>query len=85
MVAPCVGAWIETIAFLCKNRPAASHPAWVRGLKHQPFCSGHIIRRSHPAWVRGLKLKNKPMINRYRSSHPAWVRGLKRTGSCVAL
>ena len=34
---------------------AASHPAWVRGLKR---CAGRSILygwKSHPAWVRGLK------------------------------
>ena len=34
LVAPRVGAWIETIAFApaCK-RKEESHPVWVRGLK----------------------------------------------------
>ena len=37
-VAPCVGAWIETIDWLqvyCLNK---SHPAWVRGLKRSGSC-----------------------------------------------
>ena len=33
-VAPYVGAWIETSAWLSVSSVAASHPMWVRGLKH---------------------------------------------------
>ena len=35
MVAPYVGAWIETVEALESISPIASHPTWVRGLKHQ--------------------------------------------------
>ena len=35
MVAPRVGAWIETFAKATKaGTIALSHPVWVRGLKH---------------------------------------------------
>ena len=34
-VAPYVGAWIETITAAAAAADAASHPMWVRGLKHQ--------------------------------------------------
>ena len=33
-VAPRVGAWIETIIGYRVYVPCASHPVWVRGLKH---------------------------------------------------
>ena len=33
----------------------ASHPAWVRGLKHIPGAVNLALSPSHPAWVRGLK------------------------------
>ena len=34
MVAPRVGAWIETNNSDYKSQIEASHPVWVRGLKH---------------------------------------------------
>ena len=33
MVAPYVGAWIETLLWECEKAILASHPMWVRGLK----------------------------------------------------
>ena len=35
LVAPYVGAWIETMKLTNALKPIASHPTWVRGLKHQ--------------------------------------------------
>ena len=35
MVAPRVGAWIETLCPLGTGKIPVSHPVWVRGLKHQ--------------------------------------------------
>ena len=34
IVAPYVGAWIETIFPLGSSATVLSHPMWVRGLKH---------------------------------------------------
>ena len=55
VVAPYVGAWIETRTDLATNGHDGSHPMWVRGLKHHP--EPHVIEQemSHPMWVRGLK------------------------------
>ena len=33
LVAPRVGAWIETLHFPCRSACTWSHPVWVRGLK----------------------------------------------------
>ena len=33
----------------------ASHPEWVRGLKHGIVNLNIILIKSHPEWVRGLK------------------------------
>ncbi len=56
LVAPLVGAWIETLFIHSKPSLVQSHPSWVRGLK--PFVNyadlEHVM--SHPSWVRGLKL-----------------------------
>ena len=35
LVAPYVGAWIETLSGLTKAHLQASHPMWVRGLKQR--------------------------------------------------
>ena len=36
-VAPRVGAWIETHKYIVLLNIVASHPVWVRGLKHPGF------------------------------------------------
>ena len=33
LVAPYVGAWIETPNSIASSQPYESHPTWVRGLK----------------------------------------------------
>ena len=55
MVAPYVGAWIETLNFLDLDLSRASHPTWVRGLKLLLHLISCIDFLSHPTWVRGLK------------------------------
>ena len=76
-VAPYVGAWIETAAPANHSAFVASHPMWVRGLKHHP--EPHVIEqeRSHPMWVRGLKRPHHRLLHGMAVSHPMWVRGLK--------
>ena len=61
LVAPRVGAWIETTIIYNKtNQMQMSHPVWVRGLKHGSTQAVKIRSRvSHPVWVRGLKQSNK--------------------------
>ena len=77
LVAPRVGAWIETAIFCAINSHSLSHPAWVRGLKHSksdlyPKVLGVAPRVG--AWIETLVLNPLDYI---RLSHPAWVRGLK--------
>ena len=56
MVAPCMGAWIETFYFLYLPLFSyKSHPVWVRGLKLELIECLVYYTRSHPVWVRGLK------------------------------
>ena len=56
IVAPYVGAWIETgVNTNRASEVTMSHPMWVRGLKQR---INEIITNnctSHPMWVRGLK------------------------------
>ena len=56
LVAPRVGAWIETDWLLLAGIFSQSHPVWVRGLKLAAFALLMELAMSHPVWVRGLKL-----------------------------
>ena len=59
---------------------AASHPAWVCGLK---LCFGirfFIELKSHPAWVCGLKLANASLVRWLIMVTPCvgvWIETLK--------
>ena len=55
VVAPLVGAWIETYRSIYGGYRSVSHPSWVRGLKRSDKVAVVILERSHPSWVRGLK------------------------------
>ena len=56
VVAPLVGAWIETGYKVKKDIINGSHPSWVRGLKLGMQRGVSSDKKSHPSWVRGLKL-----------------------------
>ena len=80
MVAPYVGAWIETRLFASSGGLEMSHPTWVRGLKHFKLFQITLLYQVAPyvgAWIETQVLKNK---NRKIWSHPTWVRGLKLHG-----
>ena len=58
LVAPHVGAWIETISRACipKVYPVAPHVgAWI---ETQVLAHFGVKPKSHPMWVRGLKREN---------------------------
>ena len=77
MVAPRVGAWIET------RKPefpgmmsGVSHPVWVRGLKRDINCLHSCRKLSHPVWVRGLKLSHArtyPATHNVAPRVGAWI------------
>ena len=77
VVAPRVGAWIETSYGFESLVNNVSHPVWVRGLKLGETGEGQYRRKSHPVWVRGLKLICLSAVHFFARSHPVWVRGLK--------
>ena len=57
MVAPRVGAWIETAACPVQGRGLLSHPVWVRGLKRGTFDAAHVPGCVAPrvgAWIETL-------------------------------
>ena len=55
VVAPRVGAWIETFYLYLLDIQEESHPVWVRGLKQRKYELWIETYLSHPVWVRGLK------------------------------
>ena len=55
IVAPYVGAWIETFERPAILNAQMSHPMWVRGLKPVVYNRLNFEEKSHPMWVRGLK------------------------------
>ena len=77
LVAPRVGAWIETDSMSASGRVMSVAPrvgAWIETDKV-------ILRKlralSRPAWARGLKLKLLEGFCQDMVSRPAWARGLK--------
>ena len=79
IVAPRVGAWIETVLlWSCLPRlcVAPRVGAWIETSARLVFVT--VFMLSHPVWVRGLKRVDAPAIRCARKSHPVWVRGLKR-------
>ena len=78
IVAPRVGAWIETSTkgFAKVTRPVAPRVgAWIetpsRKIGTRPSAG------SRPAWARGLKLRDAHGQEGGVMSRPAWARGLK--------
>ena len=58
LVAPYVGAWIETWENNLKYQPNRVAPyvgAWIETTKNT---LPRMLQQSHPTWVRGLKLFN---------------------------
>ncbi len=84
IVAPRVGAWIETLVALAKDKEVVSHPVWVRGLKPFKLLIINDINQVAPrvgAWIETHKRfgYNEPI----ELSHPVWVRGLKHSSRAI--
>ena len=56
VVAPFVGAWVETVKVSCFSFSAESRPSWARGLKLNVNFNQIKKYGSRPSWARGLKL-----------------------------
>ena len=67
IVAPYVGAWIETPTKVELQTSSTSHPTWVRGLKPKRKYGRYVDDKSHPTWVRGLKLQHQREERNVRS------------------
>ena len=78
LVAPHVGAWIETLRVLFKSHVDKVAPhvgAWIETYRY--VLTARLLT-SHPMWVRGLKLSSRDAYRSTTGSHPMWVRGLKQ-------
>ena len=77
LVAPYVGAWIETPYKYFRLALIGVAPyvgAWIETPSTLAYCPSSV---SHPMWVRGLKLVVVRHCLKQLLSHPMWVRGLK--------
>ena len=78
LVAPRVGAWIETAHALRPEPAQPSRPAWARGLKHEidrgPQRAGVAPRVG--AWIETCSIH---VAQSLEESRPAWARGLKQS------
>ena len=78
LVAPRVGAWIETYPEKNIEALLRSHPVWVRGLKQHAIAGPAPHTSVAPrvgAWIETVRLLQ--VTRKLRPSHPVWVRGLK--------
>ena len=76
VVAPRVGAWIETRVTSELVKFSGSHPVWVRGLKLEHQVPSLADTLSHPVWVRGLKQLVLLVLDRLIDVAPrvgAWI------------
>ena len=78
LVAPHVGAWIETDSPSQGLTSALSLPMWERGLKQGEIRDVEKDGGSLPMWERGLKHHVNLTLACGIESLPMWERGLKR-------
>jgi len=78
LVAPRVGAWIETSGATDQARGTPSRPAWARGLKqliNRPCFSPVDVAPRVGAWIETRNCTGPTATT--KGSRPAWARGLK--------
>ena len=79
MVAPRVGAWIETLYNQKRRLCKQSHPVWVRGLKQEGNQFNAEQNQVAPRVGAWIETKQNREAYYFAKSHPVWVRGLKLT------
>ena len=77
MVAPFVGAWVETVIVSHAEDARTSRPSWARGLKLDDPPLTRRQEKSRPSWARGLKQNKEKTTDDTYTSRPSWARGLK--------
>ena len=76
LVAPCVGAWIETNRYVQQASDVKSHPVWVRGLKL--LCRAlhvfhHYVAPCVGAWIETQRVSTWPEALRVAPCVGAWI------------
>ena len=66
LVAPYVGAWIETYKQKKRNEHQVVAPYVGAWIETAISASAEALRASHPTWVRGLKHQSKTLNNQHR-------------------
>ena len=77
IVAPYVGAWIETLNVENARGVALVAPYVGAWIETYDTIDEDVDNKSHPTWVRGLKHVALMYPAVTVKSHPTWVRGLK--------
>ena len=77
LVAPYVGAWIETEITSYVADRHMSHPTWVRGLKQHRYGRRHRQQQVAPYVGAWIETYMNSVSTDGTGSHPTWVRGLK--------
>ena len=76
IVAPFVGAWVETCRARARSRWSESRPSWARGLK--PIIKKYIELRNVAPFVGAWVETDPRFISTVANpSRPSWARGLK--------
>ena len=78
LVAPYVGAWIETDSSSSHVATKASHPTWVRGLKRDYRQYSEYPCSVAPYVGAWIETTQRQLSTSAKESHPTWVRGLKQ-------
>ncbi len=75
IVAPLVGAWIETAMVASQSDNNASRLSWARGLKPRYVWDLLLTNASRLSWARGLKLPAliKLSMNKVAPLVGAWI------------
>ena len=77
LVAPRVGAWIETISLThWDSYVRLSHPVWVRGLKQENKRNGYGLKTVAPrvgAWIETRNIKSSCQIPIVAPRVGAWI------------
>ena len=77
IVAPLVGAWIETMPKASKSAEGKVAPlvgAWIETGHAARLKAGSSVAPLVGAWIETVQIRGKTHVVR---SHPSWVRGLK--------
>ena len=86
LVAPYVGAWIETLYNYRNTQRGRSHPTWVRGLKQ---CAARLYLQHHKvapyvgAWIETARQSEPLSVRQVAPYVGAWIETLYELMYCL--